>query len=270
MKKDRITRCLDALENLLPETCKKCEELYTVRREDSPTIRCAVCECGYHEDCLSQELKQSFNDLQNGLVGRLLWLCPRCDSHQCRGTQPVNHKTAAVRAPAPPATPTVAGAVEQLPQQVQEEQQRDREGAAGGGGEEDRPLADESRPVCKFYLQGGCRHGFTGKGCVDRHPKYCPVFRKWGHSGTQGCRGGKNCDNGPHPMMCRDSVTKLRCDKLDCPAKLHTSKCTRPPRTGVRRRGEEDRRGDAGAGRGGGEGRGGRDGGIGGVCRVAV
>lgn len=76
-------------------------------------------------------------------------------------------------------------------------------GSGGGEGGEMRwyntssPKTDQS--ICKYYRKGECRHGFTGP-----EEQMCTKFRKWGHLGTFGCKGGKNCDRGLHPQMCRD------------------------------------------------------------------
>ena len=88
-------------------------------------------------------------------------------------------------------------------------------------------VAGPDRPVCGHFLKSICRHGFVGKGCMDRHPKYCPAFRKWGSTGVHGCKAGMKCERGSHPLMCNESVTRLRCEKPDCPSKLHTIKCIR-------------------------------------------
>ena len=61
---------------------------------------------GYSESS-NEDLKKAVSDLQSELVGKIIWQCPRCQMHQCPGTQPVNHKTAAVRAPPP--EPVVQG-----------------------------------------------------------------------------------------------------------------------------------------------------------------
>ena len=61
---------------------------------------------GYSE-CSNEDLKKAVSDLQSELVGKIIWQCPQCQTHQCPGTQPVNHKTAAVRAPPP--EPVVQG-----------------------------------------------------------------------------------------------------------------------------------------------------------------
>ena len=88
-------------------------------------------------------------------------------------------------------------------------------------------MAGPDSPVCSFFLKGICKFGFVGRGCKDQHPKHCKVFRAWGSSGEKSCRGGKNCQNGSHPLMCKNSMLKLRCDNVDCSAKLHASKCVR-------------------------------------------
>ena len=40
-------------------------------------------------------------------------------------------------------------------------------------------VAGVDRPVCI------CKFGFVGRGCKDRHPKHCKVFKAWGSSGEK-------------------------------------------------------------------------------------
>ena len=99
---------------------------------------------------------------------------------------------------------------------------------------DERQKAGEDRPVCKLFQSGPniplCQFGMAGRGCQDRHPKLCPTFRKFGSSGQTGCRKGKHCEKGLHQFLCRDSITKLRCDRTNCSYSLHTLRCARPKR----------------------------------------
>ena len=78
-KDDVLFQLVIALENLLQEQCKKCEGGYRVKRTDTPAVRCALCKQGYHEECLTMELKTVITNLNCGVVGRFNWLCPECD-----------------------------------------------------------------------------------------------------------------------------------------------------------------------------------------------
>ena len=58
----------------------------------------------------------------------------------------------------------------------------------------------KTRPVCKYYLTGSCKHGKLGSNCRFQHPKFCPEFLTDGN-GLYGCRA-KNCGYF-HPKICR-------------------------------------------------------------------
>ena len=48
-KDDVAGQLLIALEALLPDTCQVCKEIYTVEREDTPSLRCKGCSQGFHQ-----------------------------------------------------------------------------------------------------------------------------------------------------------------------------------------------------------------------------
>ena len=69
-------------------------------------------------------------------------------------------------------------------------------------------------PVCKYYLQKGCKHGKKGSGCNYSHPKLCFSFIKRGEK-SGGCKKGDQC-NYVHPKLCRRALDTRVCTNERC------------------------------------------------------
>ena len=66
---------LVALEALLPDTCQLCKDIYTIGREDEPSLRCKGCTQGFHQACYERlEIGPSLSELP----GEFSWLCAEC------------------------------------------------------------------------------------------------------------------------------------------------------------------------------------------------
>lgn len=76
-----------------------------------------------------------------------------------------------------------------------------------------------SKPTCKYYIKGRCRHGGSGKKIVNEsecefyHPRKCTRYCKFGKDEYRGCEG--NCGLF-HPILCKNSVNFLSCFKPNC------------------------------------------------------
>ena len=72
--------------------------------------------------------------------------------------------------------------------------------------------------ICKYYRQGNCKHGLSGKkggNCKFSHPKPCNKLLKHGTHSTLGCTKGKSCEY-YHPKMCFESISKRVCYDKTC------------------------------------------------------
>ena len=60
-------------------------------------------------------------------------------------------------------------------------------------------------PICRYNVQGTCRHGPLGRNCDYRHPKLCRKLILHGPTADLGCYLGRNCQR-YHPRLCQDSM----------------------------------------------------------------
>ena len=77
-----------------------------------------------------------------------------------------------------------------------------------------------SAKMCKHFLKGTCRHGFSGKverdnikECKYSHPKLCKKFLDHGTS-KYGCSLGKGCEF-VHPKLCKESMESKICTSTE-------------------------------------------------------
>ena len=73
-------------------------------------------------------------------------------------------------------------------------------------------LQQTHRNICRFYRQGTCKHGLTGR--PQEHPRPCRRLMKHGNHSPQ----GRACEYF-HPKMCPTSLSKRECFKADCKLK---------------------------------------------------
>ena len=72
------------------------------------------------------------------------------------------------------------------------------------------------KSLCKFYHQGNCKHGKSGKGCAFSHPPLCRKLLNHGHNDKRGCKHSSDECKFHHPVMCKSSLNKGVCYKKDC------------------------------------------------------
>ena len=89
---------------------------------------------------------------------------------------------------------------------------RPRQTRSSRTGSDDQQVELEAS-ICKFYRQGRCKHGISGKKdglCQYKHPKVCQKFIANGPKARRGCRQGENC-RFFHPRLCNSSINALSC-----------------------------------------------------------
>ena len=69
--------------------------------------------------------------------------------------------------------------------------------------------------TCRFYRNGTCKHGVSGRNCEFEHPKMCEKLLKHGTRQPHGCNQGRKCEKF-HPKMCPTSINKQECFDSKC------------------------------------------------------
>ena len=94
---------------------------------------------------------------------------------------------------------------------------------------------DDTKPPCRNFMKGNCRHGMSGKTdgiCKFYHPKTCKKLLKHGTKAGIGCNKGKQCEF-YHPKMCPLSIAKSICYSRHCTLKhVRGTKRLQPPDKG--------------------------------------
>ena len=239
-KHDVAGQLLIALEALLPDTCQVCKEMYSVEREDSPSLRCKGCSQGFHQACYDRlELGPSLAELP----GEFSWMCSVC--------APLYQLTTVVGGSKGQERPRLSSRCPtSLPASADPQPAHSDSGEVGtAGGEQadeaevpathvpeapplpaapaEQSTAETAGQVCALYLSGECPFGISGRTggtCPDRHPKRCMPYMRWGNRSERGC-SGTTCGKA-HPTLCPKSQD-LRCLDRICPWKLHTHRCVR-------------------------------------------
>ena len=66
--------------------------------------------------------------------------------------------------------------------------------------------------ICRFYLQGKCKHGKMGRDCAFKHPPMCFKFVR---KGPRACSKGATC-NYIHPKLCNNALQTGKCYRISC------------------------------------------------------
>ena len=81
-----------------------------------------------------------------------------------------------------------------------------------------RNIQTENTPICRYYSQGRCKYGISGRKdgqCPYKHPKPCQKFITNGDRRQRGCTRGSQCRSF-HPKMCQLSLRERICSREDC------------------------------------------------------
>ena len=237
-----------AIERLLPDECGGCKIMYTVGRADKPTLQCAGCHQGIHEECLQELLGEGVATLST-LHGSLTWMCQTCTPSYrmmtVMGADGVQSRPVSRRQGSAPSAPTVsapaptAAPVDEIADRLAAMHMSQGETANTNFNPtvQEDPTTEQtvSGPHaqgqdCPLFYKGECPSGISGRRggvCTAVHRKRCTQFLRWGSKGTKGCKGD-TCSK-LHPLVCPASLDLL-CTKQGCDYKVHVSKCKRKTR----------------------------------------
>ena len=215
------------LQNLLPDVCEFCDNLYSVSKDEHSLLSCAKCGQGAHTSCLLEKLgftaadNLSADDVSAlinpySLTG-LSYFCKLCKEDYIPSSE-VGRKVASKKKRdtviKPPAVSKVNSAVnEPLLQVSQGDLNNERSPENHNSQNENHTPQDgvSKDVICNFYAKGTCKYGISGKGCKFSHPRICKKYLNYGNRHEKGCKD-KQCKFF-HPKLCPLSFSKNGCDR---------------------------------------------------------
>ena len=234
LKPELINNLICRIQNLLPEKCGFCSNIYCSKNDDPILLPCSKCGQDVHRECIlnkldidndinSEDVKDKVNPLK---LHGLYYFCPSCEeaiipsktssrkikrgnSLLAVGTPPVTKPSTPLRS-LPNLESIINSQNRTLPTPIISTQLNE-------SSEADKSITFETVPkkVCRFFKKGTCKHGLTGKKCKFDHPKVCEDLVKHGTKKPLGCNKGKSCEKF-HPKMCSSSLTKHQCFDSKC------------------------------------------------------
>ena len=228
---------------LTPCLCAECNVKYKLSLDSIPSIECHICGRGAHTCDLVADSLQQYQEVTSPLA-HMVWLCYNCYHSSGTTEVPTTATPASISARSrnnsissqsdqTPVTDLLKGAVKSLSETVavteevkvvadnsekkdpeKEEPKKDSEKKDKIGGE-----TQDNRPVCKAFLEWGCKHGtrgaklIMGRACKDRHLTVCKPFLKFGTS-QKGCTDD-SCVLF-HPKLCNFVQTEASCFNSKC------------------------------------------------------
>ena len=248
-KEGLVMNIICCIENLLPDKCVCCDELYCTSMDDPSLLSCEKCGQEPHLECLIQKLGVPAEGLTQESVHKLLnpldlngwtYICPECKSDYIP-SRDLDVKISALKKDTTNQNSSHPSTSQSTtPPNGGEEAQPDQEIRTGsppspnsehdatviaqrttspppitviGDGDEHFP-STISPQVCKDYLKFKCRSGKSGANCRFEHPSICSNLLDHGVKAPYGCNG-KECSDF-HPDMCKTSLAHQKCDKLHC------------------------------------------------------
>ena len=220
LKTANVESVICRIQNLLPDVCNICNNVYCVKNSDPSFLCCAVCGQEMHYECLLNALSiEGDSDVKSLTKADVLsklnplnipgwyYVCNPCSKAHIPNDKIGMKKKKKSDSSKVPAVETVFENAESTINNPENMKQN------GDGNKDGYVKEGPEKPVCKFYRNKKCNHGMNGVGCKFSHPPICKKLLKYGHS-NKGCKG-ENCDEF-HPKMCYHSLKNKECHYEKC------------------------------------------------------
>ena len=238
LKHELVTKLICRIQNLLPEKCSLCSEVYCVKNHDKPFLPCSKCGQEAHRECIQSALgmtdeEDEYDELdQKGIMLKLNpfnlsgfhYLCKSCEESTIPSKKSARKKIRKKKNVAfstqentqdDNSSPLTTLTNQRWDDTMLEDKEENEDEDDEGDGTKDDNGPEEKVKTCRFYQSGTCKHGISGKECEFDHPKMCQKLLKNGTKQPQGCNLGKRCPKF-HPKMCPTSISKLECFDSKC------------------------------------------------------
>ena len=221
-KPDCVHELVCRLQNLLPDNCDFCKELYTVDKNDVSLLACAKCGQEAHRKCILSKFNLEESDIDESSSNRInklmnpfeldciVYLCGACKAGFIPKVAPgKKSKANDVFRPSCSTNNSFVPLSTEIPY-------------SESGTIKEHVLSVEremvkSNEVCPHLLRGNCQHGISGKLCKYIHKPLCKKHMKFGSCNQQDC-------NKLHPKLCPKSLTERGCTNKSCSFRYHAAK----------------------------------------------
>ena len=237
-----VNNLISRIQSFFPDTCSICREKYATQFGDTPLLECAICGQGAHTPCLPRligiedhdpqkaEFTNKIINLIQNVNSDVHFLCGACSASTIPSPESGRLRRARLQSTANDGTNQGESGGENVFESAEddstpldnslhstaEDSPDMTDSGPGDTHHEKKDTRKDSRPICRYYKNGTCRHGISGKGCPHQHPKACKILIQHGNRGPRGCRNGNKCEDF-HPKMCPQSLIARECLTLDCP-----------------------------------------------------
>ena len=174
LKPELINYIICRIQNLLPEKCGQCSEIYRVKNNDLQLLSCKKCGQEMHKKCLLEMLSIGDNEeLDSSLVQRkinpfnvegLHYLCKICEDAFISIKHSRKNKER---------THTESTSEDTSLPQRDIEQNKNRDTVFEEKVPRKKTAKTDKKAICHFLQLGTCKHGITGRNCSFEHPKLC-------------------------------------------------------------------------------------------------
>ena len=220
-KPTNIENLICRIQNLLPDTCAMCNEIYCVSNNEAMLLSCVVCGQEVHKKCLSKlinpdgtvdsVLSEMTSERIQGIINPLkipgfVYVCTHCSKTHLPDPSCGLKKRPATKQKEKEPQKNSVREVEDDNLIIGETQPKHED----NDGNED----NVDTPICKFFLSKKCKHGIKGAHCKFKHPSICKKLLTYGTS-EKGCSKWENCSEF-HQKMCFSSLKKNECYVANC------------------------------------------------------
>lgn len=211
-KQEHATDIVNYLQDLFPQKCLVCSELYIPASvaNDLSIISCYICSQKSHAGC--------YDGIPLDTTIGVVYVCTACSVN--KPTPQTNEESnESIVISGTEKTPTLTQQIPQIETQTTDSDHKEKH-KDGDTTDNSQNKSGEYKeiPICQLYTENRCPHGINGNKliggarCSDSHPRRCYYFSKFGPSA---CKYKDRC-RFFHPHLCENSVKLKMCLNKDC------------------------------------------------------
>ena len=225
VKNSNVQTLVCRIQNLLPDICSICNEVYCVKNSDVSLLSCDICGQEIHHKCLIKLVENKVTEGKNISLATLTkdqviemvnplgipgwaYICKFCSKDH------IPDENSGLKKKAKNSNVSSSSQKRKGLSSSPSMESKNVDSSKGDIDDKEKETVEKNlKSVCKFYMKKQCKHGIKGENCSFSHPQICQKLLKFGHS-NKGCRGN-GCKN-VHPKMCHHSLKSKECPFENC------------------------------------------------------